>query len=90
MNDKVVLPQTLSETELAEIQQGMESGVYLFSQCDLAAVQHAGSQENLKNNFWTYVCGYPYTNTGQFIGRARLGAQGKRLAASARRGEERR
>lgn len=63
------------------------TGDYVFDQCDLAAETFAGSAQNLADNYWTYVCAYPFTDVDQngdpysegFTGRARIGNQGARV-----------
>lgn len=71
------LMQGLDESVLQATNMNTDTGQYVFQQCDAAALQHAGSSSNLKDNFWTYVCGYPFLNTEQFTGRARVGNQGE-------------
>lgn len=70
--------------------QTFGTGDYVFDQCDLAAQNFAGSAQNLANNYWTYVCGYPFTDVDQngdpysegFTGRARIGNQGTYMLRS--------
>lgn len=60
------------------------TGSYVLDQCEAAAIAHAGSANNLVNNYWTYVCGYPFTNVDGngvaydegFTGLANVGNQG--------------